>query len=91
MLKNLLKKILILAGSIVFALIIAEIGMALFYDPHFTVSGWNGQYLSDDEINIHGSRGRKIDFSKIDSPKIVLLGDSQVAASSSSLDSMPSI
>ena len=89
MLKNLLKKILILAGSIVFALIIAEIGMALFYDPHFTVSGWNGQYLSDDEINIHGSRGRKIDFSKIDSPKIVLLGDSQVAASSSSLDSMP--
>jgi hypothetical protein len=89
MLKKLFKKILILSGSIVFALIIAEIGMALFYDPHFSVSGWNGQYLSDDEINIHGSRGRKIDFRKIDSTKIVLLGDSQVVASSSSLDSMP--
>ena len=63
--------------------------MALFYDPHFAVSGWNGQYLSDEEINNHGSRGRKIDFSKIASPKIVLLGDSQVVASRSSLDFMP--
>jgi len=89
MLKKSFKKILILSGSTVLALIIAEIGMALFYDPHFAVSGWNGQYLSDVETNIHGSRGRKIDFSKIDLPKIVLLGDSQVVASSSSLDCMP--
>ena len=36
--------------------------MRFFYDAHFVVSGWNGQYLGADEINHHGSRGRKISF-----------------------------
>jgi hypothetical protein len=63
--------------------------MRAFYKAHFVVSGWNGQYLKEDEINLHGSRGRKINFLGTDLPKVVLLGDSQVVASTSSLDEMP--
>lgn len=63
--------------------------MQVFYDAHFVVSGWNGQYLEEDEINLHGSRGRKINFSKANLPRVVLLGDSQVVASTSSLGEMP--
>lgn len=63
--------------------------MRVFYDAHFVVSGWNGQYLEADEINLHGSRGRKISFKKTKMPRVLLLGDSQVVASASKLEEMP--
>ena len=63
--------------------------MRFFYDAHFVVSGWNGQYLGVDEINHHGSRGRKISFEQTKKPKVLLLGDSQVVASASKLEEMP--
>jgi len=63
--------------------------MQLFYNAHFIISGWNGQYLDGEEINLHGSRGRKISFPDTNGSKIVLLGDSQVVASTSALSEMP--
>tara|TARA_B100000161_G_scaffold264112_1_gene236714 strand:+ start:1081 stop:2193 length:1113 start_codon:yes stop_codon:yes gene_type:complete len=68
---------------------IAEVCMRFFYDAHFVISGWNGQYLGVDEINHHGSRGRKISFEQTKKPKVLLLGDSQVVASASKLEEMP--
>jgi hypothetical protein len=82
-------KYLILVFSIVVSLVIAEICMQLFYNAHFVISGWNGQYLDGEEINLHGSRGRKISFSDTNCSKVVLLGDSQVVASASALHEMP--
>ena len=63
--------------------------MRVFYKAHFVVSGWNGQFLDKSEINLHGSRGRKVTFDEPNKQSIVLLGDSQVVASKSSLDDMP--
>ena len=66
-----------------------EVGMRLFYSAHFVVSGWNGQFIDKNETNTHGSRGRKVTFVEPKKQSIVLLGDSQVVASKSSLNNMP--
>jgi hypothetical protein len=53
-------KLVLLTLSLSFSLLIAELYIQVFYDAHFVLSGWNRPYLEENEINLHGSRGRKI-------------------------------
>lgn len=82
-------KFLLLVFSLSICGLVTEIGMRIFYKAHFVVSGWNGQFLDKSEINIHGSRGRKVKFNEPNKQSIVLLGDSQIVARKSTLEDMP--
>jgi hypothetical protein len=83
------KKVILFTATLLITLVLAEIAMRNYYKAHFVVSGWNKRSLPKEEVNHFGSRGRKVSFDSKAKKKIILLGDSQVFASTSPLDQMP--
>jgi hypothetical protein len=70
-----------------FSLFFVEISLRLIDQPLYLVSGWNG-CIRPTECNSMGFRGKEIAYSDYDFV-ILLVGDSQVVASSVPFDQMP--
>ncbi len=91
-----MKNFLLMIFSVFFVLVILEVGLRIFYTPLITGWGWNNSprrklsNFKNDLPNQLGVRGQKINYSDSDFV-IVLLGDSQVEAATSSPKEMPEI
>src|SRR5438105_2295029 len=79
---------LLMSGSILAALVIAEIVSRLLHMPHAPISGWRAIDVTEAEKNQLGFRGQRIDYHD-DDFVIVLVGDSQVEAKACAFDWMP--
>ena len=77
-----------MSGSILAALVIAEIVSRLLHMPHAPISGWRAIDVPEAEKNQLGFRGQRIDYHD-DDFVIVLVGDSQVEAKACAFDWMP--
>ena len=89
-----MKNILLVILSVLFTVAALEIGLRFFYPPLKSGWGWNDSprkslsNFANDLPNQLGVRGQKIRYGK-DDIVIVLLGDSQVEAATSSPEKMP--
>ncbi|NTW98978.1 MAG: SGNH/GDSL hydrolase family protein [Geobacteraceae bacterium] len=90
------KNIAILISSFLLSLLLAETILRVIHVPHIIASGWSWhdsprRFLAtfrNDIPNEQGYRGQSIKYSK-DDYVVVLLGDSQVEAATSSPEKMP--
>ena len=84
----------IVFASLVVSLLLAEIVLRLIHVPHKIASGWSWHDSPGRSTNHHdlpnelGYRGQSIKYTK-DDYVVVLLGDSQVEAATSSPDKLP--
>ncbi|MFZ1291642.1 MAG: hypothetical protein WAR79_16210 [Melioribacteraceae bacterium] len=93
---SLLKNLILSFSTLLILILLAEIGLRFFYKPLNSGWGWDdsprrnlSNYESDFPNQI-GLRGQKINYSK-DDFVILLLGDSQVEAATTSPNKMPEI
>lgn len=86
--RRLISRVLLVAASILFALVAGEVVSRLLGMPRAAVSGWRAADVGAPEKNQLGYRGQRVEYDDEDFV-VVLVGDSQVEAKACSFEWMP--